>query len=387
MTIEQEATTFDHGVRAFRPHAAGTRGVERHDAIVIGAGQAGLSAGYHLARRGIEFVVLDENERVGDGWRTAWDSLRLFTPARYNGLPGMAFPGDPSAYATRDEMADYLRAYAERFELPVRAGVAVDGLRALDSRPGYLVTAGERRFEARNVVVATGAKRIGKVPAFAAGLDPSILQLHSSEYRNLEQLPPGPVLVVGASHSGADIALETASAHETVLAGPFRGQVPWDIEKRVFRVIAPLLWLIANHVLTLRTPMGRKLRPQLRHHGAPLLRVKRGHLDAAGVEHVAAKVVGVRDGLPLLDGGRTVAAATVIWCTGFRRDYGWIDLPILGEDGYPVERRGVVPSAPGLFFVGLPFQRSFASMLIGGVGRDAEDVVAAIAAREPAVAA
>ncbi|MEZ5098579.1 MAG: FAD-dependent oxidoreductase [Thermoleophilia bacterium] len=387
MGSRQTDIPFDLGVRAFRSRAGrpAADDPERHDAVIVGGGQAGLATGYHLARRGMDVLILDENERVGDGWRAAWDSLRLFTPARYDGLPGMPFPGDPNAFPTRDEMAAYLHAYAERFRLPVRSGVAVDGLRRADGG-GWSVTAGERRFEAPNVVVATGPHRLPSVPDVAAAIDPAIRQLHSSEYRNPGQLAPGPVLVVGAAHSGPDIALEAAAEHRTTLVGPYRGEIPFAIEGRAARVLVPVLWQVANHVLTVGTPAGRRVRPEVRAHGGPLIRVRARDLERAGVVHLPAKVVGARDGLPLLADGRVVEASTVVWCTGFRLDFGWIDPPIVGDDGYPRESRGVVPSAPGLYVVGLPFQRTFASMLIGGVGSDAAYVAAQIAARASAAA-
>jgi putative flavoprotein involved in K+ transport len=389
MTAQHTEGPFDVGVRAFRPGDGlnGSGRSERFETVVVGGGQAGLAAGYHLARQGRDFVILDENERTGDNWRNAWDSLRLFTPARVSRLPGMPFPLAPHAFATRDEMAAYLQAYAAHFELPVRNRVSVASLRrAGDGRSGYVVTAGDRRFEASNVVVATGPQHLPLVPDFAGELDPGMTQLHSSEYRNPSQLRPGPVLVVGASHSGPDIALEVAATHPTVLSGPYRGEVPFDIEGRPARMIIRGLWFVANHVLTVKTPLGRKVRPEVRAHGGPLIRVKAKHLDAAGVEHVEAKTIGVRHGLPVLEGGRVVEAANVIWCTGFRLDFSWIDLPVVGEDGYPLEDRGVVSSAPGLYFLGLPFQRSFGSMLIGGVGRDAAYVAKHIASRTSALA-
>ena len=387
MTAQHTEAPFDLGVRAFRPgdglNASGRS--ERFETVVVGGGQAGLAIGYHLVRQGRDFVILDENEHVGDNWLNAWDSLRLFTPARCNRLPEMPFPLAPHAFATRDEMAAYLQAYAARFELPVRNGIAVESLRrAGDGQSGYVVTAGDRRFAASNVVVATGPQHLPLVPDVARELDPRIRQLHSSEYRNPSQLRPGPVLVVGASHSGPDIALEVAAEHPTVLSGPYRGEVPFEIEGRPARVIVRGLWFVANHVLTVKTPLGRKVRPEVRAHGGPLIRVKAKHLEAAGVEHAEAKTIGVRHGLPVLEDGRVVEAANVIWCTGFRLDFSWIDLPIVGDDGYPLEDRGIVSSAPGLYFVGLPFQYSFASMLIGGVGRDAAYVAKHIASRTSA---
>lgn len=354
------------------------------ETVVIGAGQAGLATGYHLARRGREFVILDAYQRVGDNWRCHWDSLRLYSPARVTGLPGMRFPAPPSSFPTKDQMADYLETYASAFDLPVRTGVRVTRLAREDG--GYLVTTDGPSFRCDNVVVASGTfGRTPYVPDFAGQLDPGIVQLHSSGYKGPAQLQPGGVLVVGASHSGGDIAYEAGMAgHPTVLSGRIHGQVPFDIEGRPAKVAFPVLFFAAKHVLTIRTPLGRKARPQARQHGGPLIRVKRADLVRAGVELAPARTVGVRDGLPVLDGGRVVEAANVVWCTGFRQDFTWIDLPVVGDDGWPLEARGVVASSPGLYFVGLAFQYAFASMLIGGAGRDAEHVVKHLCTHRPA---
>jgi putative flavoprotein involved in K+ transport len=353
---------------------------ENFETVIIGGGQAGLAVGYHLARRERSFVILEANERIGDNWRKRFDSLRLYSPARYDGLPGWPVPLDACTYPTKDQIADYLEAYAQRFELPVITGIGVDSLRRDGDR--YLVRAGAHRFAADNVVVASGTFQEPKVPGFASELDPAITQLHSDDYRNPSQLQDGPVLVVGAAHSGADIALEVASTHQTLLAGRVHGQLPFDIEGRAARAVLPVMWFMANRVLTVKTPLGRKMRPKIRSGGGPLLRVKRAHLDAASVERTEARVAGVRDGRPVLDDGRVVDVANVIWCTGFGKDVSWIDIPVTGEDGWPEQTRGAVESSPGLYFAGLPFLTAFASMLIGGVGRDAERVAKQIAARE-----
>jgi len=352
---------------------------ERFETVIIGAGQAGLALGYHLAGRGRPFVILEASARVGDVWRNRFDSLRLYSPARYDALPGMAFPGEPWAFPTKDEMADYLEAYARRFELPVRTGVAVSELsRAAD---GYLVRAGELLLAAERVVVASGTWQSPVTPSFAAELDPSIRQMHSNDYRNPSQLEAGPVLVVGASHSGSDIAYEVARAgHPTILSGKVHGEIPVRIESRKARYGFPLLWFLANHVLTLRTPIGRKMRSEVRGGGGPLLRVKRADLAEAGVEHTASRVAGVQAGRPALDDGRVLDVANVVWCTGFHKDTGWIRIPVVGDDGWPTQKLGVVESSPGLYFIGLPFLQAFGSMLVGGVGRDAKRVAKHIAA-------
>jgi putative flavoprotein involved in K+ transport len=347
---------------------------EQYDTIVIGGGQAGLAAGYFLKQAGRSFAILDDHERVGDGWRQRWDSLRLYSPAMRDSLPGMAFPASPTSYPTAVEMGAYLEAYATDLELPVHRGVRIDSLTNEDGR--YVATGGDRRFEADNVVVATGVFRRPYVPSFADELDSSITQLHSNDYRNPSQLQNGRVLVVGASHSGSDIAYEASAEHEVILSGKDTGQIPAPIESRRGRTFFRGLFIVGTHVLTVDTPLGRKMRPHVRHGGGPLLRYRRKDLRRAGVERVLARTVGVEGGQPVLDDGRVLDVANVIWCTGFRPDHSWIRVPFeRGDDGYPVQYRGVVASSPGLYFVGLPFLHSFASMFIGGAGRDAERVV------------
>ena len=354
---------------------------ERYETVVVGGGQAGLATGYHLARLGRPFVILDAGQRVGDAWRARWDSLRLFTPARYSGLPGMGFPAAAWHYPTKDEVAEYLESYAARFQLPVRGGVRVDGLTRQGDR--YLVSAGERRFEAANVVVASGAYHHPLVPSFAPELDPGILQLHSSGYRRPAQLQEGGVLVVGAANSGAEIAVELSGAHRTWLSGRHPGSEPTRAGSRLDRLLTPPFWFFISQVLTVDTPIGRKLRPKLMGAGTPLARVRRRDIAAAGIERVP-RTAGARDGLPVLEDGRALEVANVVWCTGYRPDFSWIDLPVTDDDGQPRHDRGVVAGQPGLYFVGLFFQSAVSSALVGGVGRDAEQIVARIAARKPA---
>jgi len=352
---------------------------EHTDVLIVGAGQSGLALGYHLQRRGRQVVLVDRNERIGDSWRARWDSLKLYSPASRDGLPGMPFPAGRTAYPSKDEMADYLEAFAARFELPVRLGTEIVALTQADGR--FVAYAGGCRIEAETVVVASGVFEKPHVPPFADELSPAITQLHSSAYRNLTQLQDGSVLVVGASHSGADIAYEAASHHEVVLSGRDTGQLPASIESRRGRMLFRGLFFAGTHILTVDTPLGRKMRTEIRHGGAPLLRFRRSDLRKAGVERVLERTVGVQDGQPVLDGGRVLDVRNVVWCTGFRPDFGWLRFPLeIGDDGYPVQYRGA-STTPGLYFVGLPFLHSFASMLIGGAGRDTERVAEQIAAR------
>jgi putative flavoprotein involved in K+ transport len=372
-------TQLDVAVNSRLPDRGHAQDVERFETVIVGGGQAGLAVGYHLVKQGRAFVILDASERIGDAWRGRWDSLRLFTPARYSGLPGWPYPAPRRSYPTKDGVADYLEAYSARFELPVRSGVMVDGLRREDSR--YVLVAAERRFEAANVVVASGAYQRLRLPAFASELDPGIVQLDPTQYRNPSLLREGGVLVVGAGNSGAEIAFEVSDTHQAWLSGPDTGHIPVRTEGVWDRLLTTPFWFLASHVLTVSTPIGRKVRPKLLHMAAPLERVRPKELAAAGIERVP-RTTGVRDGLPELEDGRVLDVTNVIWCTGFRADFGWIELPVFGEDGEPVHERGVVEAAPGLYFVGRFFQFGFTSSLIGGVGRDAEHIARHIASHD-----
>ena len=341
--------------------------------VVIGGSQAGLAVGYYLKQRDLPFVILDENDRIGDAWRKRWDSLRLFTPGRYNGLPGMPCPGRPWAYPTKDEIADYLQAYARAFELPVRTGVTVDRLSKAGDR--FEVTCGEHTLFAENVIVATGAFNHPRVPSFARELDKSIVQLHSKEYRNPSQIQQGAVLVVGAGNSGAEIAIELAPHHQTSLSGPDTGQEPARAGSRLDHLLTPMMWFVATR-LTVKTALGRKLRDHFLDppRGIPLGRVRRKDFAPAGVKRVP-RVTGVKNGHPLLEDGTVLTVSNVIWCTGFRPSYDWIDLALPTHNGLPIHNRGIVESCPGLYFMGLLFLYSLSSALVGGVGRDAGHIV------------
>jgi putative flavoprotein involved in K+ transport len=368
-------------MRAFHDDDGGTTmngDSDYAETVIIGGGQTGLSAGYYLARRGRPFVILDANERIGDAWRKRWDSLRLFTPATLSRLPGMKLDLPAWSFPTKDEMADYLESYAARFELQVRNGVEVDGLSKAGGR--FVVSAGDDRIEADNAIVATGAHSIPSIPSFAPELDPRIVQVHSSAYRNPSQLQDGDVLLVGAGNSGAELAIELSRSHRCRLAGPDVGQIPVRHGTLLGRLGFRGFRFVAHRVVKLDNPLGRKVAAKGK--SDPLIRTRSQDLARAGVERVP-RVVGVDGGRPRLEDGRVLDVANVVWCTGFRTDFGWIDLPVFDEAGNPRHVRGVVESEPGLYFLGLVLLYALSSGFLPERGRDAAYVAKHIAARAP----
>ena len=357
-------------------------GAERaRDVVVIGAGQAGLATGYFLRRLGLDFAILDAHLRVGDAWRHRWDTLRLFTPAFYSGLPGMAFPSaDPDHLATRDEAADYLESYARRFGLPVEGDTSVRTLRRADGH--FLLDTSHGPIAAEQVVVATGAFQTPVVPAFSADLDPRIAQLHSSQFTNPESLATGDALVVGAGNSGTQIATDIKEAEpmrRVWLSGRDTGLLPRRLLGRdIFRWLAPT-------ILRVRTEsrMGRLIRTRTMGRGDAVLSDAHERMVAAGVERVG-RTVGVRDDRPAVQigsGEPALEVASVVWCTGYRPDFSWIEGLPVDEHDIPLHRRGEVTAWPGLYVVGLHFLSRLSSSLMGGVGDDARHVAARIASR------
>lgn len=352
------------------------------DTLVIGGGQAGLAIGYHLARRGQEFVILEGRQRIGDAWRSRWDSLRLFTPARFAALPGRRFPAPARTFPTKDAFADYLEGYARHFELPIRTDTRVRRL----SRPNgrFRLDTSRGPLEASNVVVAMSNYQEPWIPPFADQLDPDIRQIHSRDYRNPSQLRAGPVLIVGAGNSGAEIARELAPTHRVWLSGRDVGQLPFRIAKAVNQetLVRLVLRVIFHRVLTVRTPIGRRVRPRLISQAGPLIRVRRSDLEALGVTCVP-KMAGVEGERPVLADGQRLDVTNVVWCTGYHPGFSWIDLPVHGERE-PRHRSGVVESQPGLYFTGLHFLHALSSAMIHGADRDADRIAGQIADRAAA---
>ncbi len=374
-TRATEPRSSSHGAdRQMTMQNSGTTSarVERFETIVIGGGQAGLAVGYELARRDVDFVILDAARRVGDAWRQRWDSLRLFTPARYSSLPGMPFPAPPKHLPDRDEVADYLERYAERFDLPVRPNTRVDAMVRDDSR--YAIRAGDHCLEAEHVVVATGPFQSPRVPEIAARLSSGIHQLHSSQYRNPFDLPEGPILVVGAGNSGVQIALELARYRKVWLAGREVGRIP---RRLLGRDVYDWLWPVLTRA-TVETPWGRRLRARTMS-GDPLVGIPGRALREAGIVRVG-RLTEERDSWPVCE-GQVLQPRVVVWCTGFSPDYSWLTPRVLDERGAPRHHRGVAMDAPGLYFVGLRFQHNMTSALLGGVGGDASFIAEQLSSR------
>jgi putative flavoprotein involved in K+ transport len=352
------------------------------ETLVIGAGQAGLSTGYHLGCSGEPFLIVHADARVGDSWRRRWDSLRLFTTARFSSLDGWPFPGSADRYPSKDEMAFYLESYARRFGLPIVGDFPIDRLAAAPR--GFVAQSRDREISARNVVIAMHTDQRGRVPAFASDLDPGVRQLHSSQYQRPSQLDDGPVLVVGAATSGVEIALDLVRTHDVFLAGRHPPEMPFDVDSSIGRtVLMPFtLRVFVHRLATMRTPIGRRMRAKLQDHGKPLVRTKSADVERAGVVRLP-RVVGARDGRPQLADGRTLDVGSVVWCTGYDAGLTWVDLEVFDEDGRPRHHSGIVDDCPGLYFVGLEFLHAVSSGMVHGVGRDARRVASAIAGTAP----
>lgn len=337
------------------------------DIIVIGGGQSGLATGYYLKNNEEDFVILNAQERPGDSWRKRWNSLRLFTPSQYDGLPGLPFEAREGHFPTKDEMADYLDHYAAKFGLPVMNGVKVEGLEKADDY--FIIKSSIGELTANQIVVASGTHPIPKIPSFASDLDKDIYQIHSSNYVKPDQITAGPVLVVGAGTSGLEIAIELSKKFSTSIAGKTNPHIP-DF---VFQYMGSLFWWFVNHVVTLQTPIGRKARKNILVHGGPLISISAKDLDIAGVKRFP-RVSGVRNGNPLFEDNREGKFGTIIWATGFRPDFSWIREQVTNEYGWPATSRGISTRLEGLYFVGMPFQYGLTSGFVGGVGRDAHFV-------------
>jgi putative flavoprotein involved in K+ transport len=349
----------------------------RNEVVVVGGGQAGLAIGYFLARQGRDFTILEAAAEPAAAWRERWDSLKLFTPVRYNSLPGLPFPGDVDRYPGRDEVAAYLIDYARHFELPVELNSRVR--RVTKTNGSYRVELDDRTYDADQMVVATGPFQVPVVPAIGERLHSRLVQLHSSAYRSPDAIPEGPVLVVGGGNTGFQIAQELAASHEVHLSiGSRQMPLPQRILGR------DLFWYLDATGLIRKTKasrIGRRMAGRDTLIGSTRRALRRRY----GVQLHPRTVDADGSTVTFADGAR-LDVRSVIWATGFRVDHSWIDVPVFDENGRLVHERGVTAS-PGLYFLGLTWQHTRGSALLGWVKDDAEYIAQKISAFHATAAA
>lgn len=344
------------------------------DVLIIGSGQCGLAASRELRKRGVAHEILTADDAPGDPWRRRWETLRLFTPARFDGLPGMPFPASPRYAPTGGEFAGYLEAYAERIHAPLHTRVRVSRVGRV-AGGGFTIHSDQGVWTAARVIVATGGDARAHVPELSSRLDPAIAQRHTGQYRRPADLPGARVLVVGCGSSGVQLGVELArSGRQVTVAGKPTMRVP----RRLLAIAGGAWFAVLHHMLTLATPIGRKAARRAPHVGAPLIGIGPADLDAAGASR-GERFTGVVDGMPQLEGGRVIECDAVLWATGYRPELGFIDGLPLDDRGLPAHQRGFSTDVPGIAFLGLPFQYGLTSTLIGGAGRDAAHLASACA--------
>lgn len=340
------------------------------DVLVIGGGQAGLAMGYHLAQSGQSFQILDAGAEIGETWRSRWDSMLLFTSGRYDNLPGLPFPAAPETYPAKDDVANYLQAYAAKFKLPVRLNMKVTSLTRRGG--GYIAKAGGEVLEARQVVVATGPFQVPFIPPIADALDPGVHQMHSAHYQHPRSVPPGKVLVVGAANSGCQISQELSATHQVELSVGQR--IPAIPQRPLGRDIWTWATALRLDKVTADSRLGRRLagRDQVIGPGPRRLARRHGIRLRPRATNAAGQTVTFAD-------GSVADFDAVVWATGFAVDHSWIDIQEAKDgQGHILHKRGVTP-APGLYMLGLTWQHTRGSALLGWVGNDAAFLAGQIA--------
>jgi putative flavoprotein involved in K+ transport len=336
-----------------------------HDVVIIGAGQAGLATAYYLQQLGVHALLLEATSTIGEVWRGRYDSLRLFTPSQYSNLPGLAFPAPADHYPTKDEVADYLRAYAEKFDFNILYDARVT--RLTKTADNFEVTLGTETIAAKAVIVATGALQSPRVPAFAAKLQACVNQWHSSHYRNAKMIPDGDILIVGGGNSGAQIGEELAQAGRNVSVSIEK--LPRHLPQRFLG--KDIFWWLTKSGLISTKPA--KLVGSTSSTPIPTIGVDLKRLNQTRRLNIVPRVTDAEGQHVLLADGSKRAPANIIWATGFLNDFSWIDIQGATEDQKPIHTRGVSP-VKDLYFIGLPFLHSKGSAFLGFVDYDAHYV-------------
>ena len=316
---------------------------EQFSTVIIGAGQSGLAAAYYLNKLNDDFIILDEENKIGDSWRQRWDSLRLFTPSQHDGLPGFPFPAIRGTLPTKEEMADYLSEYMKKFSLPVQFETKVLELSKISDT--YVISTSKGIVYANFVIVSTGSNLNAFIPAFASELNKDIVQIHSSQYKNPQEILASNTLVVGAGTSGVEIAIELSASRPTMLSGRATPHIP-DF---LFRYVGRLYWWFVHNIITVRTPIGRKVRPKILNSGAPLISVSIKDVKEAKVERLP-RLKCSKDGLPQTEDGRVLSVTSIVWATGYKPDFSWIKLDVIEKSGWPKNYRGISEEFNGLYF-------------------------------------
>ncbi|MFS1511506.1 flavin-containing monooxygenase [Chengkuizengella sp. SCS-71B] len=339
------------------------------DVIVIGAGQAGLAIGYYLKKSNLSFLLLDQNVQIGETWIKRYDSLILFSPRKYSSLPGLSFPGNPNGYPNKNETADYLKKYKKQFSIPVELDTHV--IQLTKENDVFITETNHKTYHSKVVVIATGPFQSSFIPKLkCSSLDEKIIQLHSSEYKNPQQLHKGNTLVVGAGNSGAQIAVELSNSHDVYLSSSqnLKFSPHKFAGKSVFWWFEILKIYDVFHT-------GTKLGEWIKKQPEPIMGTELKELIHQNKVKITAKTISIDGNKVTFEDGKTLTVKNIIWATGFTQNFDWIKINnVLNQKGNPLHKRGV-SQVPGLFFIGLPWLHKRPSALLGGVGEDAEYIV------------